>query len=414
MTSMRWRATLAPMQLGPLTFARRDEHRLLAGVAGGFSRQHGADPLVVRGALVVLSFAAGLGLALYAVGAAVAEPEGAPLPVAHPPDTRRNVAVAVITLGLVLVVRSTGVWLGDAVMVPLMIVVAGVVVLGVVRTDSGSGSAAGSSTQLAEVLSGRHARARVLVGATLVAVGLVIVGLGDRVSRTVRVGVFATALSIVGVALVIGPWIAGLAQAAAEERRQRIRSEEREAMAAHLHDSVLQTLALIQRTADDPRRTVTLARQQEHELRAWLYGTRAPSVDTFGGAVGQMAREVEQLYDVRIEVVVVGDAPMDDDLGSLCAALREACVNSAKHSGEESFAVYAEIGDDQVEAFVRDRGQGFDRAAARADRHGIAQSIEARLERSGGIATIESEPGGGTEVRLVLPRASRSESPMLP
>jgi signal transduction histidine kinase len=396
------------------------------------------DPLVVRAALVVLTFTAGIGLVLYAVGAALSEPEGASSRAWPEPDARRNLAVALIALGVALVVRSTGLWLGDAVMVPLIVVVAGVVVLGVVRTSSTPGSTAGSSpgstaglaaggqptTQLAEVMTGRHARARVLLGAVLVAAGLVIVGVGDRVPWAVRAGVFATALTVVGVAVVVGPWIAGLAQAAAEERRQRIRSQEREAMAAHLHDSVLQTLALIQRNADDPRRTVTLARQQEHELRAWLYGVDAQSAGTFAGAVREVARDVEQRYDVQIDVVVVGDAPMrspasspvanggdeaEGVLAALVAALREACVNAAKHSGEDRFAVYAEVGDDVVELFVRDRGVGFDRARAAADRRGIAQSIEARLERVGGTSTIESGGGAGTEVHLAVP-FSRSAS----
>jgi signal transduction histidine kinase/phage shock protein PspC (stress-responsive transcriptional regulator) len=401
MTPPGRRATIALVRAGPLTFTRRDDERVLAGVASGFARQHGVDPLVVRGALVVLTFAAGLGLVLYAVGAAVAEPPGAPVADPQQPDVRRNLAVGFVALGAMLLVRSTGVWLGDAVMVPLTVAAAGVVVLGVVRTDL---RAPGALAPLADLAGGRHARTRVLVGAGLVAAGLVLVGLGDRVSGALRAGVFATALSLVGIALAIGPWIAGVAQAAAEERRRRIRSEEREVMAAHLHDSVLQTLALIQRNADDPRRTVTLARQQEHELRAWLYGVRAPSADTFAAAVRDTARDVEQRYDVRIEVVVVGDAPLDDDLRAMCAALREACVNAAKHSGSDTCSVYAEVGADDVEVFVRDRGLGFDPAATPSDRLGITQSIEGRMERAGGTAVIDSTPGDGTEVRLVLPR----------
>jgi signal transduction histidine kinase len=224
----------------------------------------------------------------------------------------------------------------------------------------------------------------------------------------VRVGAVATACSIIGVALVIGPWITGLAQTAAEDRRERIRSEEREAMAAHLHDSVLQTLALIQRTADDPRRTAALARQQEHELRAWLFGVDDRGDDTLAGALGAMAREVEQRYAVRVEVVVVGDVALDGDLDALCAAAREACVNAAKHSGEDRLSLYAEVLDTKVEVFVRDRGRGFDRTVAPADRHGIAQSIEARLERVGGAATIDTRPGEGTEVHLVVPHAGRT------
>ena len=389
------------VRIEPLNFTRSEDGRVLAGVAAGFARRHGVDPLVVLGALVALTFAAGLGVLLYALGSVVAGPPGSDLGEPHPPDTRRDLALGSITLGALLLVRSTGVWLGDSVMVPLVAVTAGAVVLGVVRSDLRT---PGASGPLADFTSGRHSRARITIGASLVALGLVLVGFVDRISNTVRVGAFATALSLVGIAVAIGPWIANVAQTAADERRQRIRSQEREAMAAHLHDSVLQTLALIQRTADDPRRTAALARQQEHELRAWLYGDDPPTGSSFAADVQAVAREVEQKYDVRIEVVTVGDLPLDDDLRALCAGVREACVNAAKHSGVDRFAVYAEVGAEQVEVYVRDRGCGFNRAAAAADRQGIANSIEGRLERVGGEAVVESVVGEGTEVRFTLPR----------
>jgi signal transduction histidine kinase len=232
----------------------------------------------------------------------------------------------------------------------------------------------------------------------------------------VRVGAFATALTVIGVATLVGPWLTRLAQEAAAERRERIRSQEREAMAAHLHDSVLQTLALIQRTADDPRRTVTLARQQERELREWLYGprdARGAMVDSLAAALRRAASEVEAAYDVRIEMVIVGDAPMDDAVDALTQATREACVNAAKHSGVDEVSVYAEVRAGSgvagsmtggvAEVFVRDRGRGFDRSTAAPDRRGIAQSIEARVERVGGSARIDSSPGEGTEVQLSAP-----------
>ncbi len=390
------------MRTGPLTFARFDDRRVVAGVAGGFGRQHGVDPLLVRGALIVLTFAAGLGLALYALGAAMSVDEGARLPPVTAPDSRRNLSVVAITLGLLAIVRSTGVWLGDTLMVPLVVVVAGLVVLGMAR---GAGSLRSSaSARFEEVMSGRHARSRVLVGASLVAFGLVMVSTGTVVPGALRVGAFATAVSILGVALVIGPWITRLAQAAAEDRRERIRSEEREAMAAHLHDSVLQTLALIQRTAEDPRRTASLARQQEHELREWLFGSDSIGTGSFVGEINDIAREVEQRYTVRVDVVAVGDAPLDDDLAALGAAAREACVNGAKHSGEAQISVYVEVTETSAEVFVRDRGRGFDRHATPADRQGIAQSIEGRMIRIGGTSFVESAPGAGTEVHLALPR----------
>jgi signal transduction histidine kinase len=249
----------------------------------------------------------------------------------------------------------------------------------------------------------------VLVGAGLLALGLVVVGTQDTLSGTVRVGVFAAAVSIVGVALLVGPRIAALARAAAEERRQRIRSEEREAMAAHLHDSVLQTLALIQRNADDPRRTASLARQQEHELREWLFGGGVSAAPTFAAALAAMARDVETRHDVRVEVVTVGDAPLDDALQAVVAAAREACVNAAIHSGDPGVSLYAEVEDRGVEVFVRDRGRGFDPGADRGGRRGITQSIVGRLERIGGTAEIVSSPGHGAEVRLRVLLSTRTD-----
>lgn len=388
----------------PLAFARRDDRRVLAGVAGGFADQHGIDAVVVRGALVLLTFAGGLGLVLYAVGAVASTMPGAPVAPAHPADQRRNLSVACIAFGLLLLVRSTGLWFGDRAMVPLTAMVSGVVVLGVLRGDQVLGT-----RTVADMMSGRWARLRLLAGAGLIATGLVLVGLGTGVSRSFQVGAFATAVTIVGIAVVLGPWLARIAQTATEERRERIRIQEREAMAAHLHDSVLQTLALIQRSADDPRRTVTLARQQERELREWLYGGAgarlASAAGTLAAAVRTMAGEVESRYHVQLEVVVVGDRAMDEDLSAFLAAVREACVNAAKHSGEEKVAVYAEVlpGDAAVEAFVRDRGRGFDRAAVPADRRGIARSIEARLARLGGTVVIDTAPGEGTEVQLRMP-----------
>ena len=387
----------------PLVFARRGDHRVVAGVAGGFADRHGADALVVRCAVFLLAFMGGIGVALYAFGGFVSRPPGTDVGSAHPLDPRRNLSVGAVTLGTALVTRALHLWPGDAFMVPLMVVVAGIAIAGVLRP--GAGRSASGAAPLADVLAGKHARARVIVGAALVALGLVLVGVQDDVSGRLRSGVFATAVTIVGVAILFAPWLARLTQEVAEERRQRIRSEEREAMAAHLHDSVLQTLALIQRTADDPRRTVALARQQERELREWLYGTAAEGEagSSLAGAVRAMAGEVEALYGVRIEAVVVGDLTVDERTSALTAALREACVNAAKHSGVAEASLYVEVGDSAVEGWVRDRGRGFERETGPSDRRGIAQSIEGRMERVGGTATVDSTPGQGTEVHVVLP-----------
>lgn len=385
----------------PLAFARRTDRRVLAGVAGGFARQHGVDPFVVRAALVLLGLAGGVGVVAYAVGFLWASEPGATLPEPEPLDRRRTVAFACIAAGTALLVRATGLWIGDALMVPAAVVAAGLAVVVARRPEVGPMEALANG-RIGEVVDGTHTRARVVGGATLVGVGFVLLAVQRGVSPGVRLGVVAVACTFVGAALVFGPWIARTAQEVADERRARIRSEERAEMAAHLHDSVLQTLALIQRNADDPRRTVTLARRQERELRQWLYGAPAEEA-TVSAAVRAMVEDTEARHDVRVDAVVVGDRPMDDAAAALVAAVREATVNAAKHAGVADVSVYVEAGERELEAFVRDRGRGFDPAAVPPDRMGIAGSIEGRVHRSGGTVHIDTAPGRGTEVHITVP-----------
>ena len=177
-------------------------------------------------------------------------------------------------------------------------------------------------------------------------------------------------------------------------------------MAAHLHDSVLQTLALMQRRADDPREVASLARRQERELRTWLSGRAASAAGELrlASALEAVADEVEQSHGVPVEVVAVGDCALDERVDALIAAAREAIVNAAKFAGGSTVDVYAEASDDRVAVFVRDRGPGFDPATVPEDRHGVRESIVGRMQRHGGRASISSSPGGGTEVELVLER----------
>ena len=199
-----------------------------------------------------------------------------------------------------------------------------------------------------------------------------------------------------------------LEQRLAAEQAERARSQERADTGAALHDSVLQTLALIQRRSDDPAAVSTLARRQERDLRDWLGGRGrlggAGEGRSLAVAVADAAAEVEEHYPVTVEVVTVGDIPLDDRVEALVAAAREAIVNAAKHADVSTLAVYAEVGGDAVTAFIRDRGAGFDPAAVPEDRRGISESIVGRVERAGGTAAIRATPGGGTEVELTLPR----------
>jgi signal transduction histidine kinase len=175
-------------------------------------------------------------------------------------------------------------------------------------------------------------------------------------------------------------------------------------MAARVHDSVLQTLALIQRHADEPQRIAALARRQERELRSWLYGGGAPAAETLAGALELAAEEIEELHLVRVELAAGGDCPLGPELEPIVLAAREAMTNAAKFSGSDEISVYSEAGADTVSVFVRDRGAGFDPSSVGPDRRGIAESIVGRLARAGGQATITSSPGAGTEVELTLPR----------
>ena len=186
-----------------------------------------------------------------------------------------------------------------------------------------------------------------------------------------------------------------LVRGLAAERAARIRSQERAEVAAHLHDSVLQTLALVQKRADDPREVAALARRQERELRAWLNNTRPAGTETLAGALEAAAAEVEGDHHVPIEVVTVGDGPLDERAAALVAAAREALVNASKFAGPEPIALYAEVEDGRAEVFVRDRGPGFEPDAVPADRRGVRDSIVARMERHGGRATVHSTPGTG-------------------
>ena len=185
-------------------------------------------------------------------------------------------------------------------------------------------------------------------------------------------------------------------------------------MAARVHDSVLQTLAMIQRRADQPQQVIQLARAQERELRAWLFDGRAPgSLDdmTLAAGVRQIQQEVEAQHGVSVEAVTVGDCELDDDLSALLAAAREATVNAAKWSGVGVVSLFAEVEPASVSVYVRDRGKGFDPAAVPGDRKGLAESIRARMARRGGSATVRSTPGQGTEVSLTMPRRAGERQP---
>ena len=252
---------------------------------------------------------------------------------------------------------------------------------------------------------------RVVGGVLIGAAGIVVLVMGHTTVAALR-PVGGAALVVAASVVIFGPWWLSLVRDLIAERQARALAEERAQMAAHVHDSVLQTLALIQRSSDDPQNVVRLARAQERELRAWLFEGRPPGAISedatmLAEGVGLLQRQVEADHGIAVQVVMVGDCELDEALRALLDAAREATVNAAKWSGADQVSVYAEVEPDTVMLYVRDRGKGFDPDAVPDGRQGIAQSIRARMARFGGAAVVRSTPGEGAEVQLSMPRRER-------
>jgi signal transduction histidine kinase len=250
---------------------------------------------------------------------------------------------------------------------------------------------------------------RALVGGAFLVAGVVTLLVGHTSTALLR-PLAGVALVIAAVVVVLGPWWLRVGRELVAERQARVRAEERADMASRVHDSVLQTLALIQRRATDPQQVIQLARAQERELRSWLFDGRAPgsmTTDmTFASGVRLIQSEVEAQHGVTVEVVTVGDCSIDDDIQALLGAGREATVNAAKWAGVQVISIYAEVEPEAVSLFVRDRGRGFDPAMVPEDRKGLSDSVHARMVRRGGSAEVRSVPGEGTEIRVSMPRAA--------
>jgi signal transduction histidine kinase len=271
---------------------------------------------------------------------------------------------------------------------------------------AGGAALVGGREDAARELRSRGGPMRVALGASLIAVGAAVSTAVAGGWRNVGQSSLGALVLVAGIAFLAWPWLGRLSSDLAFERRERIRSQERADVAAHLHDGVLQTLALIQRRAEDPREVRSMARRQERELRAWLFEPTAPSPsDSVAALLRSELAAVEDDHRVRVEVVSSGDAPVDDAARALVAAGREAVVNAARHAQVDSIDVFLEADPDSVELFVRDRGVGFDPDAIEADRHGVAESIRGRVERAGGTVVVRSAPGEGTEVELRVARA---------
>lgn len=375
--------------------ARRDENRLVAGVAGGFADRLGVLDLYVRAAFLVLALVWGLGILLYLVLWALTLDQAARPEPGPPADGNRRAAYVLMFIGSLLLLRGLGIWSGDGWVWPGAALSFGTAFL----MDRGDIDPRSAILGLFDPDSGRF-RARTVIGVVLLLIGVSI--LANVAAPAVGTVLLAVLITGVGMMVLLGPWVWRLVADLGAERRQRIRQEERADMAAHLHDSVLQTLALIQRT-DDPRRVMTLARVQERELRRWLYDTTpADGPELLSAALQEEADRVEQTFDIHVQVVTVGDRPVDEGVRATIAATGEALTNAARHSGADRVSVYSEVSQGTTDVWISDQGAGFDPEAVAGDRHGITESIVGRMESNGGAATVSSAPGEGTEVHLRL------------
>jgi signal transduction histidine kinase len=369
-------------------------------VCSGLAEHLGLDVTVVRVAFAVL-LAAGVGVVAYVALWLLVPQRDEP---AGPRNIGQLFAYAALVVGLCLFT-----WGAGALNWAMWPIVAGGIGVGVIWQQ------ADPERRRRWVRGSQAMWLRSIIGTLLVAAGLV-----AFLAQQIHPGqagqvLLGSTVVLAGVAVVVAPWLLRMWRDLDAERRERIRSQERAEVAAHVHDSVLHTLTLNQRSAHDPREVQRLARAQERDLRAWLYEPKADAEQHLAAAVRKAAAEVEDHHGMPIEVVCVGDCPLDERLGAMLQAAREAMVNAAKYADGEpgdqgrtsSVSVYAEVVGDDVSIFVRDRGRGFDLDAIPHDRMGLRESIIGRMERNGGKAGIRTAPGEGTEVRLEMRRESK-------
>jgi signal transduction histidine kinase len=398
----------------PRLYRARDK-RILAGVASGIAEHVGLSVLGVRIAFVVLLGLNGMGALLYAAFWAVLPVRPGPSDVPRKRDFGQlllfvAIAAGVLILQVVLGFGGVGATVGW--LVALIAVGAGLIW----HQSDPERRQRWSQTMpqvpwLGVVLEESDRRAfllRFIGGGVLVAVGIIGVfafygPLGvDNFSAVIN-GILFALVGLAGVGLVAAPVLWRTFGQLRAEREGRIREQERAEVAAMVHDQVMHTLALIQRNAADTKTVQRLARGQERSLRNWLYRPAASPSEQFAAALEQVAAEVEDTYAIEVETVVVGDREVDEKVGALIAAAREAVVNAARHAKVQTVSLYAEAEPEQLSVFVRDRGTGFDPSTVEDHRHGVRGSIIGRMDRHGGRAEIRSEPGAGTEVRLIMP-----------
>ena len=420
-----------PRATSPWRDLRRDpQNGVIAGVCEGIGRRLDVDPLLLRIVFGATTLASGLGVVAYVLAWWLLPAEGADAAPAVSDAQRRSArnrraalevgsGVGCLVIAILLTFRELGLPFSDVLTWPLVLVAAGGALIWRQSAGRPATRAAASATAAAPPLfddvpaeSRPAVISRIGIGVTLVVTAaIVFLQFSGALAAASDVALVALVVAI-ALVVIFAPFFVRLLTSLSIERAERIRSQERAEVAAHLHDSVLQTLALMQKRADDPREVAALARRQERELRTWLSGApaRAAGERWLASALQAAADEIEQAHGVAIDVVAVGDARLDRDGEALVAAAREAMLNAAKFAGDAAaVAVYAEAGDERLEVFVRDRGPGFDPEAVPPDRRGVRESIVGRMERHGGRVAIHASPdGGGTEIELVLERGGRS------
>jgi signal transduction histidine kinase len=403
---------------GPL---RRDPaDRLGGGVAAGVAAWRGFNVTTVRIAFVLLAVVtSGVAVALYVMAWLLVPAAGADASIGvKARSDARGIRLAVGLASLVILALLVASAVNDSWFIkwawPQVLSVAGLVLIWRNAPVEEQATLRHLVEPLEAATGARTSHKRTAVRLTIA--GLLLVGgvawlFSVHGSIALLRPLGAIALVIAAIVLLLGPWWLRIARELVLERQARVRAEERADIAARVHDSVLQTLALIQRRADDPAKVIQLARLQERELRSWLFEGRAPNeIDadlTFAAGVRQIQQDVETRYGVPVEAVTVGDSELDDNLSALLAAAREATVNAAKWSGADVISLFAEVEPAEVSLVVRDRGQGFDPEAVPADRKGLAESIRGRMTRRGGTATVSTAPGEGTKVTLKMPGGTR-------
>jgi len=392
----------------------------LGGVCSGLSAHLGVPVLVFRLAFVALFCTQFIGALLYAVlwlvlptqpkhlapGLEAHDRAGMRTATAGPQatDVGAFVALGAFGVGVVWLVQISGWGVPPGIFWPVTVACVGAALVWR-QADQGrlNPDRVGQRSWLDRLLAGGGwpAVLRIGVGLALVAAALTMIVVSQSDLSQLPQVLAMTALALAGLSVVLAPWVSRSRAALEEARQARAQADARADVAAHLHDSVLQTLALIQKQSTDARTVEALARRQERELRRWLYGDDTDET-TFKAALTAAAAEVEDEQTIPIEIVVVGDHELTPALRAMVQAAREAMVNAAKHSGASLVDTYAEVEDERVEVFVRDRGRGFDPASVPEDRQGVRGSIVDRMERYGGRAVIRTSPEDGTEVRLEM------------